>query len=145
VANVIGFQGILQYKMEDKDSSFGAVEVEPIVYSSDPNFRPSDIEVGADGAIYFCDWQNPIIGHMQHNLRDPSRDKEHGRVYRVRYEGRDLLKPTPVAGATVEALLDNLKSPDDRVRHRTRIELTARPREVVLTSANKWLAALDPQ
>lgn len=143
VANVIGFQGILQYKKEDKESSFGAVEVEPIVYSTDPNFRPSDIEVGADGAIYFCDWQNPIIGHMQHNLRDPSRDKEHGRVYRVRHESRDLLKPTPIAGASVEALLDNLKSPDDRVRHRTRIELSGRPREVVLTTANKWLAGLD--
>lgn len=143
VANVIGFQGILQYKKEDKDSSFGAVEVEPIVYSSDPNFRPADIEVGADGAIYFIDWQNPIIGHMQHNLRDPSRDKTHGRVYRVRHEERELLKPTPIAGASVETLLDNLKSPDDRVRYRTRIELSGRPREVVLTTANKWLAALD--
>ena len=28
----------------------------------------------------FVDWQNPIIGHMQHNLRDPNRDKVHGRV-----------------------------------------------------------------
>lgn len=145
VANVIGFQGILQYKVEDKDSSFGAVEVEPIVYSSDPNFRPSDIEVGADGAIYFCDWQNPIIGHMQHNLRDPSRDKEHGRVYRVRYEGRELTKSAPIAGASIETLLDNLKSPDDRVRYRTRIELSGRPSEAVLTSANKWLAAQDPK
>lgn len=145
VANVIGFQGILQYKKEDKDSSFGAVEVEPIVYSSDPNFRPADIEVGADGAIYFTDWQNPIIGHMQHNLRDPSRDKEHGRVYRVRHESRELLKPAPIAGASVETLLDNLKSPDDRVRYRTRVELSGRPREVVLTTANKWLAGLDPK
>ena len=30
---------------------------------------------------------------MQHNLRDPSRDRTHGRVYRVTYEGRPLLKP----------------------------------------------------
>ncbi|MBL8792974.1 MAG: dehydrogenase, partial [Planctomycetia bacterium] len=92
VPNVIGFQGILQYKLEDNGASFGAKEVEPLLSSTDPNFRPSDLKVGPDGAIYFLDWQNPIIGHMQHNLRDPSRDRIHGRVYRVRHTGRELLK-----------------------------------------------------
>ena len=53
-----------------------ATELEPIVSSTDPNFRPSDLEIGPDGALYFIDWQNPIIGHMQHNLRDPSRDRD---------------------------------------------------------------------
>src|SRR6185437_10916694 len=51
VANVIGFQGILQYKLENKGGSFGATETEPIIYSSDPNFRPSDLKIGPDGAI----------------------------------------------------------------------------------------------
>ena len=71
VGNVIGFQGILQYKIEDKGASFGGTELEPILSSSDPSFRPADLEIGPDGALYFTDWQNPIIGHMQHNLRDP--------------------------------------------------------------------------
>ncbi len=87
VLNVIGFQGVLQYKLEEKDAGLVGTEVEPIVSSDDPNFRPSDIEMGPDGAIWFTDWHNPIIGHMQHNLRDPNRDKKHGRVYRVTYEG----------------------------------------------------------
>ena len=91
VPNVIGFQGILRYKIEDKGASLAGTELEPILSSRDPNFRPSDIETGPDGAIYFLDWQNPIIGHMQHNLRDPSRDRIHGRVYRVTYEGRPLI------------------------------------------------------
>src|SRR5206468_1217487 len=65
VPNVIGVQGILRYKVLDKDSSFGAEEQEPVLLSTDPNFRPADVEIGADGAIYFSDWQNPIIGHMQ--------------------------------------------------------------------------------
>ena len=60
--------------------------------STDLNFRPSDIKIGPDGAIYFLDWHNPIIGHMQHNLRDPNRDRTHGRIYRITYEGRPLLK-----------------------------------------------------
>ena len=49
--NVIGFQGILQYKLEDNDSSLAGTEVEPIVSSTDPNFRPSDLKIGPDGAI----------------------------------------------------------------------------------------------
>src|SRR5208282_4095827 len=85
VTNVIGFQGILRYKLEPKGGSIAGTELEPILFSSDPNFRPSDCKIGPDGAIYFTDWHNPIIGHMQHNLRDPSRDREHGRIYRVSY------------------------------------------------------------
>ncbi len=143
VLNVIGFQGVLQYKLQEKDSSFTATEVEPIVFSSDPNFRPADIEVAPDGSIYFTDWHNPIIGHMQHNLRDPSRDRNHGRVYRVRYEGRDLLKPAAIAGEPVEKLLKLLESADDRVRHRARIELSGRPTDQVIAAAKDWASKLN--
>jgi putative heme-binding domain-containing protein len=148
VANVIGFQGILQYKVEDKGSSFTASEVEPIVYSSDPNFRPSDLKIGPDGALYFLDWQNPIIGHMQHNLRDPSRDRTHGRIYRVTYEGRPLLQPARIAGEPIEKLLDLLKEPEDRVRYRARIELGGRDGDQVVAAVKQWAAGLekhDPQ
>jgi sugar lactone lactonase YvrE len=92
VPNVIGFLGILQYKFEDKGSGFAATEIEPILSSNDANFRPSDVEIGPDGAIWFLDWQNPIIGHMQHNLRDPSRDHSQG-IYCVTYNGRPLTNP----------------------------------------------------
>jgi glucose/arabinose dehydrogenase len=144
VANVIGFQGILQYQIREQGSGFEGIEVEPIVSSSDPNFRPADIEIGPDGAIYFLDWQNPIIGHMQHNLRDPSRDRTHGRVYRVTYPGRPLLVPPAIAGQPVERLLDLLKEPENRVRYRARIELHSRPTAEVLAAAQRWIDALDP-
>jgi len=143
VPNVIGVQGILLYKIEDNDASFSGTELEPIVTSSDANFRPSDVEVGPDGAIYFLDWQNPIIGHMQHNLRDPSRDRIHGRIYRVTYEGRALLKPTKIAGEPIEKLLDLLKEPEDRVRYRAKIELGGRKTDEVITALGKWLGTLD--
>jgi glucose/arabinose dehydrogenase len=143
VLNVIGFQGVLQYKLEEKESSFSATEVEPIVSSSDVNFRPADIEVAPDGSIYFADWHNPIIGHMQHNLRDPSRDRNHGRVYRVRYEGRELLKPVPVADQPIDKLLTLLESKDDRVRHRARIELSARPTDKVIAATKAWMTGLN--
>lgn len=143
VANVIGFQGILRYKINDKDSSFAGVEQEPLLSSTDPHFRPTDIKIGPDGAIYFCDWQNPIIGHMQHNLRDPSRDRVHGRVYRVTYQDRPLLKPVPIADQPIASLLDLFKEPEERVRYRARIELGNRKTEEVLPALAKWVAALD--
>jgi putative heme-binding domain-containing protein len=143
VTNVIGFQGILQYKIADAGSSFAGTEIEPIVQSSDPNFRPTDLEIGPDGAIYFTDWQNPIIGHMQHNLRDPSRDRVHGRVYRVTYPGRPLLKPAKIAGEPIEKLLDLLKEPEDRVRYRAKTELSSRDAGTVLSALAKWRTALD--
>jgi putative heme-binding domain-containing protein len=143
VPNVIGFQGILQYKFHDQGASFGATEAEPILSSTDPNFRPSDVKIGPDGAIYFLDWHNPIIGHMQHNLRDPSRDREHGRIYRVTYDGRPLLKSPKIAGEPIEKVLDVLKEPEDRVRYRARIELANRDTKEVIQAANGWLGSLD--
>ena len=141
VGNVIGFQGILNYKVHPQDSSLGATEdPEPILFSSDPNFRPVDMETAPDGSLYFVDWQNPIIGHMQHNLRDPSRQRTYGRVYRVTAEGRPLMKPAPVAGQPIEKLLDLLKDNDDRARYRARIELSGRPTADVIAAATKWLA-----
>ncbi len=145
VANVIGFQGILQYKVQDKGASFTATETDPIVSSSDPNFRPSDLKIGPDGAIWFIDWHNPIIGHLQHAIRDPSRDRTHGRIYRVTAEGRDLLKPVKIAGEPVEKLLDLLKEPEDRVRYRARIELGGRDTAAVIAATKKWLDNLDPR
>ena len=56
------------------------------------------VDVAPDGSLYILDWHNPIIGHMQHNLRDPNRNKTYGRVYRVTYEGRPLLMPAKITG-----------------------------------------------
>jgi putative heme-binding domain-containing protein len=143
VANVIGFQGIHQYKVRDDEPGYAVEELEPLVYSTDPNFRPSDIEIGPDGAIYFLDWQNPIIGHMQHNLRDPNRDRTHGRIYRVTYEARPLLGPVTIAGQPVAKVLDLLKEPEDRVRYRARIELSGRKADEVIAGVKAWIAGLD--
>jgi putative heme-binding domain-containing protein len=148
VANVIGFQGILRYDFEprrDETAGFpAAIEAEPIVSSSNPNFRPADLEIGPDGALYFTDWHNPVIGHMQHNLRDPSRDRSHGRVYRVVMDGRPTVNPAPIAGRSVAEIVSLLADPTDRVRYRARIELSGRPEAEVVPAVLAWLAGFDP-
>src|SRR5262249_47897328 len=107
------------------------------------NFRPSDLKIGPDGAIWFIDWHNPIIGHLQHAIRDPNRDRTHGRIYRVTYEGRSLSEPAKIAGEPIDKVLDLLKDPEDRVRYRARIELGSRKTEDVIPAVKKWIAGLD--
>jgi glucose/arabinose dehydrogenase len=143
VLNTIGFRGLLSYKISEEGAGLSIAEVDPILQSADENFRPVDAEVGPDGALYFVDWHNPIVGHMQHNLRDTTRDREHGRVYRVTYAGRPLLTPPRIAGEPVARLLQLLGDPNDRVRYRTRLELSGRDSGEVMTALSGHIAALN--
>jgi len=145
VLNTIGFRGILDYKLSEDGAGLKSTEVEPILQSADENFRPVDAEIGPDGALYFLDWHNPLIGHMQHNLRDTSRGHEHGRIYRVTYPGRPLLQPSKIAGQPIPALLDLLKQPENRVRYRAKIELSGRDPKEVLGALQTWIGKLDPK
>lgn len=141
--NCIGFQGVLQYRMKDEGSGFFAEPVEPLLQSSDLNFRPVDLQFGPDGALYVIDWFNPLIGHMQHSLRDPNRDKNHGRIWRIWYEGNPLVKPAKIAGEPIAKLLDLLKVYEDRTRFRVRRELRLRDTDQVMAKLDKWIAGLD--
>lgn len=141
--NCIGFQGVLQHTVKEAGSGFEGEEIEPILFSSDRNFRPTDIQFGPDGALYIVDWFNPLVGHMQHNLRDPNRDHTHGRIWRITYPGRPLLKNQDLTKLTIPGLLEQLKSPEDRVRHRTRIQLREFPAEEVVAAVRTWVDRLD--
>jgi len=141
--NCIGFQGVLNYKMADDGSGFHATPEEPLLKSDDPNFRPVDIQFGPDGALYLCDWFNPLVGHMQHSLRDPNRDTNHGRIWRVHYTGNPLVEPPQIAGASIAQLLDALKVYEDRDRFRARRELRLHDTDKVMAELDAWLAKLD--
>jgi HEAT repeat protein len=80
---------------------------------------------------------------MQHHIRDPNRDKEHGRIYRLTYEGRPLLKPVKIDGQPIDALLDALKEPENNVRTRAKIELGKHDSMKVIAAVKKWVAKLD--
>ncbi len=146
VCNTIGYLGLKQYDLE-RNAANGEVWGEPttdLLYSSDKNFRPTDAVFGEDGALYIADWHNVIIGHMQHNIRDPNRDHKRGRIYRMVSTKRPLQKPAKIEGVSLKQLMANLESPIDGVRHRTRVELSGRDTEQVIEAANEWLAQFNP-
>ena len=144
--NVIGFQGIWRVKLSPDGAGMKGetmedlVKADPAVY---PTFRPSCVSVGSDGALYFCDWSNAIIGHMQHHLRDPNRDHGHGRIYKITYEGRPLLEPARIDGQPLPALLDLLKEWEDVTRQTAKIEIAKHSRNDVQAAVAKWVAGLD--
>jgi putative heme-binding domain-containing protein len=132
-------------------SSEGAAlmcRVEPdLIRSSRREFRPVGVRVGGDGAIYVCDWYNPVIGHYQYSYRDPIRDYAHGRIWRVTAKGRPLVKPEPLDDASLAELLAALRSPERLVRHAARQRLGDLPTAVVMPAVDSFLAlipAADP-
>ncbi|MDP6849540.1 MAG: GDSL-type esterase/lipase family protein, partial [Planctomycetota bacterium] len=145
LCNTIAFLGLKQYNL-DFDTATGEVngtEVEDLIASEDPNFRPTDLEVGDDGALYVSDWCNAIVGHMQHNVRDPERDHAHGRIYRITAKNRPLAPHVSVYGRPIPELLELLKSPINGIRHRVRVELSARNSEEVIRLTQEWASQFD--
>ncbi len=169
VCNTIGFLGLKNYKLHRdgyetevtkqvkvdgkrknvkemvkfKTGEVWGTPEEDMLVSEDGNFRPTDAVFGEDGALYVSDWSNVIIGHMQHNIRDPNRDHSHGRIYRMVYEDRPLQKPVAIDGEPLDQLMANLEHPINGVRHRTRVELSERDSDEVIAAAKKWLAKWD--
>ena len=143
----IGYLGGKQHQItEDKENGgFNAKWRQDLFSSSYSNFRPVDLEFAPDGSLYFIDWQNTLVGHMQHSARDPLRDHTHGRIYRITYPERDLVKPAKIAGAPITDLLENLKLPEYRSRYRTRRELRGRDANEVYAAVEKWISSLDKE
>jgi len=93
-------------RVEWHGSSPKGIEQPDFVWSEDNWFRPVDIELGPDGALYVADFYNRIIGHYEVPLPHPGRDHERGRIWRIVYRGTEG-KPAPAYAA-----VDRTKSSD---------------------------------
>lgn len=142
--NTIGFLGTKQHQILDSKSGYKTKHRQDLLTSKDGNFRPTDLEFAPDGSLYLCDWHNVLVGHMQHSARDPLRDHKHGRIYRITYPDRPLVKPAKIDSAPLVALFHNLTLPEDRTRYRTRRELRARDPQKIIPALKEWIATLKP-
>ena len=81
-------------KLEWHGATPKAIRQPDFLVSDDKWFRPVNIKLGPDGAMWIADFYNPIIGHYEVPLTHPKRDHAHGRIWRVVYVG-DQKDATP--------------------------------------------------
>ena len=88
---------------------------EEFVLSDDPWFRPVNVKLGPDGALYIADFYNSIIGHYEVPLDHPKRDKIRGRIWRITYKGESH-KATDLTLASTDQLISSLDHDNLMVR-----------------------------
>ena len=118
--------------------------VSDLLFSTNLSFIPVDLQWGPRGALYVCDWYNPVKGHAQYSLRDPRRDRHSGRIWRITAKGKSLQSPPEIDGAPIDDLLEQLKRPEYRVRDWAKRELRTRPTSEVKKALDRWVGTLDP-
>jgi len=143
INNTIGFLGTKQHAVEEDGTGYKLTFRQNLIQSTDGNFRPVSMQFALDGSLYVADWHNALIGHMQHSARDPLRDHTRGRIYRITYPSRPLVKAPIIAGASIDALFACLALPEDRPRFLARLELRGRPADQVLAGLKRWLGGMD--
>ncbi|HEY1083556.1 MAG TPA: PVC-type heme-binding CxxCH protein, partial [Prosthecobacter sp.] len=133
------------HRFEDEGSGFKTIQLPKLVKSSDPSFRPVDVSVGPDGALYLCDWFNPVIGHYQASYADPRRDRSHGRIWRITAKGRPAVKQPKLASMKPAELLSQLASPERWTRYQAKRLLFDGPTKDVITAADTFVKATEDE
>jgi len=131
---------IVRFGRREVGSTFQTVEMPDILRSTNVTFRPIDLRFGPDGALYIADWSNPIIQHGEVDFRDPRRDKEHGRIWRVAAKGnRAPGRVGDLGRLTTETLLDRTLSRNGWEQEQARVVLRQRRADEVLKAVDAWL------
>ncbi|MEM7313201.1 MAG: c-type cytochrome, partial [Planctomycetota bacterium] len=107
---------VYEFQMEWNGSSPLATQ-QPFISCEDPWFRPVDIKLGPDGALYIADFYNRIISHYEVPLTHPGRDRQLGRIWRIVRKNQLPALPTPrLATATADQLVEKLADSNITVR-----------------------------
>ncbi|MEX0819320.1 MAG: PVC-type heme-binding CxxCH protein, partial [Pirellulaceae bacterium] len=143
VTNDFRAHRVCRFVLSEDGAGYASRQEVEVIKSSHVAFRPIDVKMGPDGAIYIADWYNPIIQHGEVDFRDPRRDHVHGRIWRVTAKERPLVKRPQLVDASITKLLDVLKQPEEWNRQHAKLILKARDRTEVTSALAGWLASLD--
>ncbi|MFA8020864.1 DUF7133 domain-containing protein [Bremerella cremea] len=146
--NIFICNPVSQVIHRDKLKQFGStylIDTQPDLITCDDSwFRPVDVMMGPDGALYIADFYNPIIGHYEAPLDHPDRDRTHGRVWRVIYtgnEGASYETPSDLTKMNIEQLWELLSDPNLFVRTQATNRLVEKYGEEAAVFARKNLPA----
>ena len=134
---------INRFTVEEQGSGFATKLAEDILWADHVSFRPVDITVGPDGAIYVADWYNPIIQHGEVDFHDPRRDQQHGRIWRITKKGSPLVEVPKLTQASIDELFEALKAAEDWTRLQAKLVLKQKKADEVLPKLQDWIKGLD--
>ena len=129
------------YRLKPEGSSYNSTRIEDFLSSSHRAFRPIDVKMGPDGALYIADWYNPIIQHGEVDFRDDRRDHSRGRIWRVTFKGQPLIEKKDFSKFSIKELLAHTISKERVHREQARNEL--RTRTNVLPELSAWSSRLS--
>lgn len=128
------------YRLNPEGSSYNSTRIDDFLSSSHRAFRPIDVKMGPDGALYIADWYNPIIQHGEVDFRDDRRDHSRGRIWRVTFKGQALIEKKDFTKFSIKELLAHTISKERVHREQARNEL--RTRKDVLPELSAWSSEL---
>ncbi|MEZ6151585.1 MAG: hypothetical protein R3C09_15830 [Pirellulaceae bacterium] len=102
--------------LEWQGATAEAKEQSDFLTSDDPWFRPNDIQLGCDGAMYVSDFYNRIIGHYEVPLEHPGRDRSSGRIWKISYDGPGVTQPPASLAIDQENITNELASTNETRR-----------------------------
>lgn len=129
---------IVRFSIADQDSGYVTQELGDLVRSSEVNFRPIDVKIGPDGALYIADWANPVINHGEVDFRDPRRDREHGRIWRVSKKDSPTTPLTDFTKLGERELLEKLTSDHRHERAAATTVLFEKQSETLTSAIAEW-------
>ncbi|HEY3901530.1 MAG TPA: PVC-type heme-binding CxxCH protein [Chthoniobacter sp.] len=93
------------------EAGYTTKELADVVRTSDVAFRPIDVKLGPDGALYVADWSNPVINHGEVDFRDPRRDHIHGRIWRITRKDGPVMQWEDLTKKSVDAIFSLFAQP----------------------------------
>lgn len=128
-----------RYSYVWKGSSPVGKSEDDFIKSEDPWFRPVNIKLGPDGALYVADFYNAIIGHYEVPLNHPKRDKQRGRIWRITYKG-NRNERVDLTQSTLDKLIEALDTENLPTRMAATDQITDRIGDSAADALQKTLA-----
>ncbi|MCE9605645.1 MAG: ThuA domain-containing protein [Planctomycetia bacterium] len=123
-------------------STYRTIDMPMLCLTADHWFRPVDVEVGPDGAVYIADWYDSRLTHV-----DP-RDNWHkgsGRIYRMQVKGSAPLKPFDLAKQSTDELVALLGHANKWFRQQAVRVLSERKEKALLPKMRALIDTEDPR
>ncbi|MDB6054057.1 MAG: hypothetical protein JWN25_1580 [Verrucomicrobiales bacterium] len=132
---------VVRFGLSEEGAGYVTRELPDLLRTTNVTFRPIDVKLGPDGALYVADWSNPIIQHGEVDFRDPRRDHEHGRIWRITAKNRPLVNVEGIKSGNALNMFAGLLSSNSWTRDVARRTLIERGTNV-LARRDKWVATL---